>query len=293
MADDDGTGGGDTLAGGGADTVAGGADTLAGGGADTVAGGANTLGGGAGFKWEGLDPELEGFVKGKSPADIAKEGFAHKQSATRRAEQILKESGALLPPAAGAELEFFGKFAPEDAKAYGEAAKDILGPDAGASGGVMMEAAKAGGLHPAQFKAFIAAAKAGNEAAQAAQGQAFEVAIAADWGGNRATNTAMVERAAKLIAPGMAVDEVIAALVAVNPKGDAAATVRQLNVLRDLGARLEEGVIDPAGEAGKVALQDEHKTLKAAAVAAGGISNLPAAQQARLAEIQKEVSKNG
>ena len=78
-------GGGDTLAGGGADTLAGGGnDTLAGGGNDTLAGG------GAGFKWEGLDPELEGFVKGKTPAEIAKEGFAHKQSATRRAEQILK-----------------------------------------------------------------------------------------------------------------------------------------------------------------------------------------------------------
>lgn len=285
MADEDMSGGGDTLAGGGADTVAGGADTLA--------GGADTLAGGAAFKWEGLDADLEGWVKGKSPADIAKEGFAHKQSATRRAEQILKESGALTPPAPGAELEFFGKFAPEDVKAYGEAAKGILGDDAGAAGGVMMEAAKAGGLHPAQFAAFIEAAKKGNEAAQAAQGQAFETAIAADWGGNRATNTAMVERAAKMIAPGMAVDEVIAALVAVNPKGDPAQTVRQLNVLRDLGARLEEGVIDPAGEAGKVALADEHKQLKAAAVAAGGVGNLPAAQQARLAEIQKEVSKNG
>lgn len=287
-------GGGDTLAGGGNDTLAGGGnDTVAGGGNDTLAGGGNdTLAGGASFKWEGLDPDLEKWVAGKTPADIAKEGFAHKQSATRRAEQILKESGALTPPEAGKELDFFGMFAPEDGKAYAEAAKEIMG-DAGATGEVMTAAAKAGGLHPAQFKAMMAAAKEGQATLHQKQAQAFDAALTADWGGKRAENTVLVERAAKVIAPGMAPDDVIAALVAVNPTADPAVTVRQLNVLRDLGAKMEEGVINPSGSAARATLVDEHKALKAEAVAAGGVQNLSAAKQRRLSEIQGEVAKNG
>lgn len=267
-----------------------GAGQAAGAGAGAGEGQAAAAGGASAYKWEGLDADLEKYVGGRSPLEIARESLAHKQGATRRSEQILKDSGAMMPPEKGSEMAFFAKFAPEDVAAYSEAAKDELGANAGPEVGVIAGAAKAAGLHPAQFKALVGAMKEGNDAAVKAQGQAFEGAIAEAWGKDRAAHTEMVARAAKSIAPDLPPDQVIGAIAALNPRGDVQTTIRQLNILREIGARLEEGVTDVGGGVGGVANADEHKALKRAAIDAGGVKNLSSAQQKRLEELQGMVS---
>lgn len=284
-------GGGDD---GAAAAAAAAAALAAGGAGDGGAGGDGAGDGGAGgFKWEGLDDDLKGFVGDKTPAEIAKEGFAHKQSATRRAEQIMKESGMLAPPETGKELDFFKGFAPEEVAAYADAAKDELGEDAGAGGAALMAAAKDAGLHPQQFKSLIGGLKEANAKAAEEQGKAFDTALTAAWGDKRAGNSTLLERAAKVLAPDMDANAVIAAVTSLNPGGDPAVTVRQLDALVRIGQQFEEGVNDPGGQAGHLAIVDEHKALKAKAIDFGGVENLPLSDQKRLTQLQDEVSKNG
>ncbi|MEL6467096.1 MAG: hypothetical protein AAFQ58_19210 [Pseudomonadota bacterium] len=243
-------------------------------------------GGAATTDWrDGLGDDQKAFVGDRDLGDFIDYAKSQRDAAGRRATEVAEAEGLIKPVAAGDEAgDFFARFKPETAEAYGETI-GRAGDSLSAEDKINMEAAHAADLHPDQYRRLHEKTAELRETADKASAEKMVTDLKTEWGPDFERNGQSVDRAAKAL--GFAEDSAFMKALSNPGMGATPADYRAImEGLRTIGENMKEGSGPGAGDGvaeGQTAAE-KLAALEGEIVDAGGKKTPD--QERRLAELQ-------